>query len=152
MLQNFWIRDRIRVRLFFKFENPTPDQTPATIIDPAVIYPRFYLRNDQTDSCYCVNEKVIPDPGPVFHKFLTPDPSRKEKRGILPESTPYPVPSLLSSSILSEVMVVHTFLRQNFGGSWTWRILNRVSEMQHNKKYSSTWHHWKQEEVPWLWS
>jgi len=28
---------RIRVRLFFKFENPTPVQTPVTIIDPTVI-------------------------------------------------------------------------------------------------------------------
>jgi len=29
---------------------------------------------------------VIPDTGPVFHKFLTPGP--KEKHRILPESTP----------------------------------------------------------------
>ena len=28
-------------RLFFKSENPTPVQTPATIIDPTVIYPFF---------------------------------------------------------------------------------------------------------------
>jgi len=39
---------------------------------------------------YCRNWKVAPDPGPVFHKFLTsgPDPDPKEKRRILPESTP----------------------------------------------------------------
>ena len=43
------------IRKFFKFENPTPVQTPATIIDPTVIYPCFYLRNDHTDSCYCRN-------------------------------------------------------------------------------------------------
>jgi len=41
--------------IFFKFENPTPVQTPATVIDPSVIYPCFYLRNDHTDSCYCRN-------------------------------------------------------------------------------------------------
>jgi len=70
----------IRVRLFFKFENPTPVQTPAKIIDPTVVYPRFYQRNDRADSCYCRNGKVTPDPGPVFHKFLTPDPGLKEKR------------------------------------------------------------------------
>jgi len=29
----------IRVRLFFKFENPAPVQTPATIIDPTVSLP-----------------------------------------------------------------------------------------------------------------
>jgi len=70
LFQNFWIRGRIR--LFFKFENPTPVQTPATPIDPTVIYPCFYLRNDRTDSCYCRNGKVTPHPGPVFHKFVTP--------------------------------------------------------------------------------
>ena len=88
LFQNFGLRDRIRVRLLFKFENPSPVQTPATIIDPTVIYPCFYLRNDHTDSCYCRNGKVTPGPGPVFHMFLTPDPGPKEKRRILPELTP----------------------------------------------------------------
>ena len=76
LLKNFWIR----VRLLFKFENPTPVQTPATIIDPTVIYPCFYLRNHRKDPCFCRNGKVTPDP--VFHKFLTPDPAPKEKRRI----------------------------------------------------------------------
>jgi len=78
----------IRVRLFFKFENPTPVQTPATIIDSTVIYPCFYLRHDRTDSCYCRTGKVTPVP--VLHKFLTPGPELgpKEKRRILSESTP----------------------------------------------------------------
>jgi len=62
------------VRLFFKFENPTPVQTLAAIIDPTVIYPCFYLRNDRTDSCYCRNGKATPDPVPVFHKFSNPLP------------------------------------------------------------------------------
>jgi len=31
---------------------------------------------------------VTPDPGPDFHKILTPNPGPKEKRRILPESTP----------------------------------------------------------------
>jgi len=77
------------IRLFFKFQNPTSVQTPATIIDPTIIYPCFYLRNDRTDSCYCRNGKVTPDPGLVFHKFLNPDldPGPKEKRRILSEST-----------------------------------------------------------------
>jgi len=39
-----------RVRQIFEFENPIPVQTAAAIIDPAVIYPYFYLRNDHTDS------------------------------------------------------------------------------------------------------
>jgi len=39
----------------FKFDNPTPVQTPAAIIDSTVIYPCFHLRNDHTDSCYCQN-------------------------------------------------------------------------------------------------
>ena len=52
--------------------------------------PCFYLRNDRTDSCNYRYWKVTPDPGPVFHKFSTlgPDPGPKEKRRILPESTP----------------------------------------------------------------
>ena len=65
---------------FSNFMNPTPIQTPATITDPTVIYSCFYLRNDHTDSCYCQNWKVTPDPGSIFHKFLTPrpDPARKK--------------------------------------------------------------------------
>ena len=52
--------------------------------------PTFYLKNVRTDSCYCRNGKVTPDPGMVFHKFFTPgpDPRPKEKRAILQESTP----------------------------------------------------------------
>ena len=88
LFQNFWIQ--VRIRLFFKFKNPTPVETPATIIDPTLIYPCFNLRNNHIESCYCWNGKVTPDPGPVFHKFLTlgPDPYPKEKRRLLPESTP----------------------------------------------------------------
>jgi len=86
LIQNFWIR--IRVRQYFKFENPTPVQPPATIIDPTGNYPSFYLTNDHTDSCYCRKGKVTPGQGPFFHKFLIPDPGPNEKRRILPESTP----------------------------------------------------------------
>jgi len=85
LFQNFCIRGRIRVQLFFKFENPFPVQTPVTIIDATVIYPCFYLRNDHTDSCYCRNWKVTLDPGPIFHKFLTPgsDPVSSEISDLL---------------------------------------------------------------------
>ena len=69
----FWIRDR----LFFKFENPTPVQTPATIIDPTEINPCFYLRNNHTGSCFC--PKGVVTMGPVFHKCLTPGPKEKGK-------------------------------------------------------------------------
>jgi len=89
LFQNLWIR----VRLFFSFENPTPVQTPARIIEPIVIYPCFYLRNGHTDSCYCRNGKVAPRPSPVFRKFLTPDPGPKEKRRN--SGGPGPVPPLL---------------------------------------------------------
>ena len=98
LFQNFWIQVRL-----FKFENPTPVQTPATIIHPIVIYPRLSLRNDGTDSCYCRNGKVTTDPGPVFHKFLTPDPGLKEKPRILPESTP--VIRIRSHLCLSPIIV-----------------------------------------------
>jgi len=86
LFQNFWIR----VGKFFKFENPSPVQTPATILNPSVICPCFYLRNDQTNSCCYRNWKVTPVRGLVFPKFLTPgpDPGPKEKRTIVPQSTP----------------------------------------------------------------
>ena len=48
LFQNFWIRARLGVRHFFEFENPTPVQTPATIIEPTEIYPCYYLRKDHT--------------------------------------------------------------------------------------------------------
>jgi len=66
LFQNFWIK----VRQSFKSENPTAAQTPATIIDPTIIYPCFHIRNDHTDSCYCRSWKVTP--GTVFLNFLTP--------------------------------------------------------------------------------
>jgi len=46
----------------FKFENPTPVQTPAAS-DPTEIFPCFYQRNDHAGSCYCRNWKVTPGPG-----------------------------------------------------------------------------------------
>jgi len=40
----------------------------------------FFLRNDRTESCYCRNGKVTPDPVPIFHKFLTPGRIRHRKK------------------------------------------------------------------------
>ena len=58
LLQNFLIR--IRVQNVFKFENPPPVQTPATI-DATEIQRCLYLSNDIhkdcSDSCYCQNKK-----------------------------------------------------------------------------------------------
>ena len=85
LFQNSLIRARIRVRLFFKFENPTPVQTPATIIDPTVVYPCFYLRNDRTCYCYCGIGKVTLNGVRLFTNFLL---RSERKRRILPESTP----------------------------------------------------------------
>jgi len=76
LFQNF----SIRVLQFFKFENPTPVQTPATTIDPTEIYPCFYLINDHTDSCYRRSWKATLDPSPFFYEFLTPHLGPKEKR------------------------------------------------------------------------
>ena len=92
LFQNFGIR----IRQFFKFENPTLVQTPATTINPTSIFPCFYLRNDHTDSCSCRNWKVTLDPSTFFPKFLTPgpDPVRRKNaesyrsRLRLPESGP----------------------------------------------------------------
>jgi len=72
LFQNFWIQ--IRVRQFFKIENPTPVQ----ISDPIENYHWFYFINDHADSCYCRSWKMTPDPGPVFKKFFTPDPGPKK--------------------------------------------------------------------------
>ena len=56
LMQNFWIRIRFLVWIF-KFENQTHVQTPDTI-DPTEIYQCFCLRNDNADSCCCLNWKV----------------------------------------------------------------------------------------------
>ena len=76
LFQNFWIR--FRVRKFFIFENPTPVQTPATIINPTLIDPCFYLRNDHTDSCYCRNWKATPVQVRFFLNFRLRIRVRKE--------------------------------------------------------------------------
>jgi len=95
-----WVR--IRVRQYFRFDNPTPVQTPASIIDPTIIYLYFYLKNDHTDSCYYRNWKVTPDPGPVFPKILTPDPGPKEMQNPagVQSGTPDPVPPVVRTYIL----------------------------------------------------
>jgi len=53
VLKFFKIRIRVQARNVFKYSNPTPVQTPASIIDPTVIYPCFHLRNYHADSCCC---------------------------------------------------------------------------------------------------
>jgi len=55
--------------------------------------PMNYLRNDDTDSCFCRNQKVTP--GTVFHKFLTPNPVSSEISDLCKKSdflTPDPYP------------------------------------------------------------
>jgi len=105
LFQNFWIR--VRVRLFFKFEHPTPVPTPLqSSIQPWFTHV-FFPRNDHADSCYSRIRNVTP--GPVFHRFLTPcpDPDPKEKRRIPPESTvdkPDPVPPLPSRPLVLYLM------------------------------------------------
>jgi len=66
LFQNFWIP--IRVRKFFKFDDPTPVQNPASI-DPNEIYLWFYFRNDRADCCYCPIWKLTEDPVSVFQNF-----------------------------------------------------------------------------------
>ena len=60
LFQNFRIRVRNRVRQFVIFVNPTPVQTPATIIDLGVIYSCFYFRNDNR---LLLLPKLKSDPG-----------------------------------------------------------------------------------------
>jgi len=50
---------------------------------------------NRTYSCYCWKWKAASDPGLAFDNFLSPTPGPKEKRRILPESTPGPWPSLV---------------------------------------------------------
>jgi len=84
LFQNFWIR--IRVRKFFKFENRTPIQTPGTIA-ATENYQWFHFTNDHADSCYCRYWSVSGS-GRFFKNFWLWGPDPKEKRRILPESTP----------------------------------------------------------------
>ena len=61
LVPQFWIWIRVRVWNFFKFENLTRVQTPATI-DQTGSYPCFYIRKDHADSCCCLDWKVPPAP------------------------------------------------------------------------------------------
>jgi len=67
----------VRIRLLFRLRLPSPIQPNLSM---------FLLKKWLHRRSYCWNWKVTP--GPFFHKFLTPAPGPKEKRRILPESTP----------------------------------------------------------------
>ena len=108
----------------FKFDNPTPVQTPVAIIDSTVIYPCFHLRNDHTDSCYCQNWKVTGS-CLFFHNFLTPVPGLKEKSRILPESPPalrirYHCCSLSGGVALNVWFTMNGMCAKN-NNTYTWR-------------------------------
>jgi len=61
LFQNFGIR----VQQFFKFENPTPVQTPATIINPALI------------SSIQPNSGSVATSGAITATYYTDDPCRR---------------------------------------------------------------------------
>jgi len=69
----------LRIRLLFRLRLPR--------IQPNFCQ-CFYVRNYHAESCYCRNWKVTPVQCPFFHKILTPDPGRKEKRRIMEELIP----------------------------------------------------------------
>jgi len=80
----------------FKFENPTPVQTPA-VIEATKIQQRLFLSNDiskdHADSClYCWKQKMSPA-GSVFQKIFTPDPI--PKKNTESKATPDPWPPLV---------------------------------------------------------
>jgi len=119
LFQNFWIR----VRKFFKFENPTPVQTPATIINPTEIHICFYLRNDHTDSCYCRNWKVTPAAS-GFSQILDSGCERKtqnhpgvDSRTQDPE-TPLIEITHMTIFILLELLRFQRYMRRNPVATW----------------------------------
>jgi len=105
LFQNFWILDRIWVWQLFIFENPTPIQTRATIIDLTVIYPWFYLRKKHTDSCYCLNWKVTPVQVRFFLKFWLRVRIRVRKKTQNPTGVdfgyPDPIPPMIYRAALT---------------------------------------------------
>jgi len=84
LFQNFWIL--VRAGNFFKFENQTPVQTPATI-DSTGNLSIFLLK--KWPHKLLLLPKLKSDFGSGLSKILTPawDPGPKEKRRILPQST-----------------------------------------------------------------
>jgi len=139
--QNFLIRVQIRVRLFIKLQNPTPVQTPATIIDPTVIYPCFYLRNDCTDSCYCRNEKVTQ----IFDSDSGSGSERKTQNPAGVDSgNPDPVPLLVRTCTWTECSLapyrVRTCTSQSVRLHRKYNLLSTPFEMytEFNKKYPCT--------------
>ena len=103
LFQNFGIW--VQIRQFFKYENPTPVQTPAAIINPTLIYPCFYLWNDYTDSCCCRKWKVTLDPGPVFPDFSL----RSEGKTQNPARVDYDYPDLVPPLALTRPSRVNTW-------------------------------------------
>jgi len=98
---------------FFKFENPTPVQTPATI-DPTrhllmLLWPSRLpkLKSDFGS-------------GSGFHNFLTPEPGSKEKRSLLTESTL----ELRICGHLWYTCTLQTSGQWNSSASWNSRLTN----------------------------
>ena len=97
LFQNFSIWIRVRK---FKFENPTPVQTPATI-DPTKIYQCFHLRNDLAD-LLLPKLKSDSGSGSSFSQNFDSEPgSRCERKRKNPagvdSGTPDPWPPLVST-------------------------------------------------------
>jgi len=102
----------VRIWQFFKFEKPSPVQTPATIIDPTKVYPCVYLRNDHSDSGSGFSQ--------IFDSRSGSDrKEKKEKRRILPESerktqnpagedssNPDPVPPLTDIQQANHIVII----------------------------------------------
>jgi len=122
---------------FFKFENPTPVKTLATIINAILIYPCFYLRNGHTDSCYCRNWKVTPDP--VFSNYWIRDRIRVRKKYAESCRSRLRIRSHLCGKTISEEL--ETLLNKKI-------TLQRQTHSQNKKQITNTAH--KTENQPFL--
>jgi len=68
----------LRIRLLFTLRLPSIQRKSTNV---------FLDMTTQTPATAEI-EKMTPDPVRFFHKFLTPGPDPKDKRRVLPESTP----------------------------------------------------------------
>ena len=119
LFQKFGIR--IRVLQFFKVENPTPVQTPSTIINITLIFPCFLLKKWRHRLLLLLKLKSDSGSGSVFFQIFDSGSEEKTQNPTGDESGyPDPVPPLPWTRRAAGLSIG---LDLNCTGSGIWRIL-----------------------------
>jgi len=134
LFQNFWIRIRVRAQKFFKFENPTPVQTPATI-DATEIQQCFSLRNDiYKDHAWLLllskmssSSWSVSGFSQIFDSGSGSERKTQNPAGV-GSGNPDPWPALLHTSIAANLMQCYISCSWSlFKSDWMFKCLSRGS-------------------------